>query len=94
MRKYMIEREVPGVGGLEGARAGEAAATSNSALAQIKGVQWQQSFITADRTYCVYLAESEDAIREHARLSGFPANRITPITDIWDPSTAQRCKLS
>lgn len=91
LKKYMIEREVPGVGGMTAAKSGEAAATSNKALAQVAGVQWQQSYITGDRTYCVYLAENEDAIREHARISGFPANKITEIKDVWDPSTALRC---
>lgn len=91
LKKYMIERGVPGVGKLSETQSGEAATTSNNALAKVAGVQWQQSYITADKTFCVYLAENEQAIREHARLSGFPADRITEIMDVWDPSTAQRC---
>ena len=90
LKKYMIEREVPGVGQMCGVKAAAPAGTSNKALAQVKGVQLQQSYITGDKTYCVYLAESEDAIKEHARISGFPANKITEIVDVWDPSTATR----
>lgn len=94
LRKYMIEREVPGVGALNAPQSGEAAKTSNTALAKVAGVQWQQSYICGDKTYCVYLAENENAILEHARLSGFPANRITEIKDVWDPTTALRCELA
>ncbi|MFZ1988953.1 MAG: DUF4242 domain-containing protein [Alphaproteobacteria bacterium] len=87
LKKYMIEREVPGVGNMRGPKSAGPAETSNKALAQVKGVQWQQSYIAGDKTFCVYLAENEDAIREHARISGFPANKITEIVDVWDPST-------
>ncbi len=90
LRKFMIEREVPGVGTTVGPKSGEAAQTSNKALAQLNGIQWQQSFITMDKTFCIYFAENEDVIREHARISGFPANKITEITDVWDPGTAAR----
>jgi Nickel responsive protein SCO4226-like len=87
LKKYMIEREVAGVGDMTGPKSAGPAETSNKALAQIKGIQWQQSFITQNKTYCVYLAVNEDVIREHAKLSGFPANKITEIVDVWDPST-------
>ena len=88
MKKYMIEREIPGVGAFTGEQLKGAAATSNAALAKLSGVQWQESYVTGDKTFCVYLAESEDAIREHSRLSGFPANRITEIASVIDPTTA------
>ena len=89
MKKYLIEREIPGVHQLEGEALKGAAATSNAALAQLAPkVQWVESFVTKDKTVCVYLAEDEAAVREHARLSGFPANRITEVTRIIDPTTA------
>ena len=89
MRKFMIEREIEGVGGFDSCQLGDAAATSNTALAELAPrVQWQHSYVTGDRTYCVYLAEDEAAIHAHAALSGFPANQITEITSIIDPTTA------
>lgn len=94
LRRFIIEREIPGVGRLGPEQLGEAARTSNGALARIGGIQWQHSYVTADKTFCVYLAESEEAIREHARLSGFPATRITEVTDIIDPTTERFCALA
>ena len=77
MRKFLIEREIPGVGSFDSCALSDAASKSNGALAELAPrVQWQQSYVTADGTYCVYLAEDEDAIRAHAELSGFPASRI------------------
>jgi len=87
MKKYVIEREIPGVCNID---MSAAAQTSNAALAQLAPrVQWQHSYVTADKTFCIYLAESEAAVEEHARLSGFPANRITEVTEIIDPATAR-----
>lgn len=89
MKKYLIEREIPGVEKLNGEELKGAAATSNAALAQLgPKVQWVQSFVTKDKTFCLYLAEDEEVVREHARLSGFPANRITEVTGMIDPTTA------
>jgi len=90
LKKYVIEREIPGVGGMAACDLGDAAKTSNAALAQLTGIQWQYSFVTQDKTFCVYLAESEEAIHEHARLSGFPANKVTKIVTMIDPSTEQQ----
>ena len=87
LKKYMIERDVPGVGKMRGPASAAPAETSNKALAQLKGIQWLHSYITQDKTFCVYLAESEAPILEHVKLSGFPANKITEIVDEWDPST-------
>ena len=90
MKAYMIERELPGIGSAGESDLAAAAGTSNKALAQLAPrVQWQHSYVTGDRTYCVYLAQDEDAIREHARLSGFPASKITPISGRIDPTTAE-----
>lgn len=89
MKKYLIEREIPGVGAFTSEQLRGAAQTSNAALAQLANkVQWQESYVTGDKTFCVYLADSEDSIREHSRLSGFPANRITEIRGVIDPATA------
>jgi len=91
MKQYVIERDIPGVGKLTRPQLGEAAAKSNDALDKLKGrVQWVQSFVANDKTFCVYLAESEAAVQEHARISGFPANRVTEISGIIDPMTADR----
>ncbi|MBC8242652.1 MAG: DUF4242 domain-containing protein [Alphaproteobacteria bacterium] len=94
MKKYIIERDIPGVGGMTASDLGNAAKTSNAALAKLNGIQWQNSYVTADKTFCVYLAESEDAIYEHARLSGFPANKVTHVQMIIDPTTERQCDLA
>jgi Nickel responsive protein SCO4226-like len=94
LRKFVIEREVPGIGGTDLAGMGEAAKVSNGALARLEGIQWQHSYVTADKTFCIYLAESEDLIREHARLSGFPANTITEVTEVIDPTTERQCAMA
>jgi Protein of unknown function (DUF4242) len=89
MQRYMIERELPGVGCLTGEQLKEVAATSNSALAKLSGrAQWLQSFVTDDKTFCIYLADSEAAVHEHARLSGFPATKVTEVRGVIDPRTA------
>jgi hypothetical protein len=87
VKTYMIDRDIPGVGQMTGEQLKGAAQTSNAALAQLTGVEWQQSFVTGDKTFCVYRAENEDVIREHARISGFPANKITEIAGVIDPAT-------
>jgi len=88
MKKYVIERDIPGVGQMTQNDLSGAAKTSNGALAKLAPkVQWQQSYVTKDKTFCIYLAENEDAIREHARISGFPANKITEVTGVIDPAT-------
>lgn len=90
MKKYIIEREIPGVDKMGPGDLSGAAKASNAALAQLAPrVQWVQSYVAKDKTFCVYLAENEDAIREHARISGFPANKITEITGLIDPTTAR-----
>jgi hypothetical protein len=90
MKRYVIERDIPGVEGLKGEQLQGAAATSCDALAKLAPrVQWEHSYVTKDKTFCVYLADDEAAIEEHARISGFPANRITEVRGIIDPTTAQ-----
>ena len=89
MKRYVIERDIPGVGSLNRDQLKGAAATSNDALAKLSGkVQWQQSFVVDDKTFCIYLADGEASVREHARLSGFPASKITEVRSVIDPLTA------
>lgn len=89
MKRYVIERDLPGVGGLSPEQLKGAAATSNEALAKLNGkAQWLQSFVVEDKTFCIYLAEDEAAVHEHARLSGFPASKVTEVKTIIDPTTA------
>ncbi len=89
MKKYLIEREIAGVDQLSAGELKGAAAASNAALAQLgPKVQWVESFVTKDKTFCIYLAEDEAVIQEHARLSGFPANKVTEIAGKIDPTTA------
>lgn len=88
MKKFVIERLIPGIGMVQPAGIAEAAATSNAALSRLAPrVQWIESFVTNDKTFCIYLAEDEDAITEHARLSGIPATVITQVTAMMDPTT-------
>ena len=91
MKKYLIEREIPKVGDLQGEQLKQAAATSNKALAAIgsRDIQWVESYVAENKTFCVYLATDESAIRKHAELSGFPANRITEIGKVISPKTAE-----
>jgi hypothetical protein len=90
MKRYVIEREIPGVGSLTGAKLKGAAEQSNAALAKLAGkAQWIQSYVADNKTFCVYLAESEAAVHEHAKLSGFPASKVTEISGIIDPTTAR-----
>ena len=89
MRRYMIEREIPGIGDFSVTELCGAARASNKALASIgPSIQWQHSYVAGDKTFCVYLAESEDDIKKHADLSGIPFARITEVAQIIDPLTA------
>lgn len=88
MKRYLIEREIPAVGTLEREQLREAAKKSNEALRQLgPDIQWIESFVAGDKTFCVYLAKDEDIIQEHARISGFPASKITEIRKRIDPTT-------
>ncbi|MDZ5460443.1 DUF4242 domain-containing protein [Azohydromonas lata] len=88
MKRYVIEREIPGVGQLNAEQLKGASATSNEALAKLNGkVQWVQSFVVDDKTFCIYLAESEADVQEHAKLSGFPASKVSEVRSVIDPMT-------
>ena len=89
--KYIIERDIPKVGSLERHQLSDAAEKSNDALAQLSPhVQWIESYVASDKTFCVYLATDEETIRKHAEISGFPATKITRIRKMIDPTTAKR----
>ena len=88
LKRFVIERDIPAVGRMTAPQLKDAACTSNAALAKLAPrVQWEHSYVTGDKTFCVYLAEDEAAVREHARLSGFPATKITEVRSIIDPVT-------
>ena len=90
MPKFLIEREIPGAGDLS---AGELHAISQKSCAVLRElgprVQWVESFVTGDKIYCVYIAPDEAAVREHAERGGFPANRVSEIARVIDPTTAE-----
>jgi hypothetical protein len=91
MRRFVIEREIPQVGSLDGLQLKAAAAQSNEALAKLApDIQWEHSYVVGDKTFCIYLAKDEAVIRKHAEISGFPANRITEVRNVIDPMTASR----
>ncbi|MDT4289015.1 DUF4242 domain-containing protein [Methylomonas sp. MO1] len=88
MPKYIIEREIPGAGQLTQAELQGISQKSCGVLRDMgPRIQWLQSYVTGDKVYCIYIADNEQAIREHAEQGGFPANRIEQITTIIDPST-------
>jgi len=89
MRKFIIERELPKVGTLDREALKGAAAKSNDALRQLApAIQWVESYVAENKTFCVYLAENEEVIRKHSELSGFPANTVTEVRRTIDPTTA------
>lgn len=90
MPKYVIEREIPGVGDSTVDALQAVSQTSCSVLKDLgPQIQWVHSYVTGDKIYCVYIAPNEDMIREHATRGGFPANRISEIKSIIDPTTAE-----
>ncbi|EJM64409.1 DUF4242 domain-containing protein [Pseudomonas fluorescens] len=89
MPKFVIEREIQGAGALSERDLKAASQKSCRALRELPEVQWLQSYVTGDKLYCVYIAPSEAQIQEHARISGFPANRISQVMNIIDPTTAE-----
>lgn len=89
LKRYMIERDVPGIGGMSIVELCGVSRASNQAIEKIgKKLQWQHSYVAGDKTFCVYIADSEETIRRHAELGGFPVNKITEIPQIIDPLTA------
>lgn len=89
MPQYMIEREIPGAGNLSDAELQAIAKRSVTVLQEMgPEIRWLHSYVTGDKVYCVYIAPDEDAIREHARRGGFPANRISAVRKMIGPETA------
>ena len=89
MPKFLIERELPGAGKLSPADLHAISQKSCSVIRTLPGVQWVESFVTDDKIYCVYIAPDEQAVRDHATQGGFPANRISAIRRMIDPTTAE-----
>ena len=89
MRRFVIERDIPKVGTFEREQLRGAAAKSNEVLTQLgPDIQWIESFVADNKTFCIYLAKDEAIIRKHAEMSGFPATKITEVRKIIDPTTA------
>lgn len=89
LKRYMIERDIPGIGGMSIIELCGASRASNQAIETIgNSIQWQHSYVAGDKSFCIYLAEDEEVIRQHAELSGIPAGKITEIPQIIDPLTA------
>jgi hypothetical protein len=90
MPKYVIEREIPGAGKLSAAELHGIAQKSCGVLRNMgPQIQWLHSYVTDDKIYCVYIAPNEEAVRQHAQQGGFPANRISAIRRMIDPTTAE-----
>ena len=91
MPKYVIEREIPGAGDMSAEQLQGISQKSCIVLCDMSGanIQWIQSYVTGDKVYCVYIAPNEDIIREHATRGGFPANRVSEVKTIIDPTTAE-----
>jgi cell division inhibitor SulA len=90
MPKYLIERELPGAGKLSAPELQAISQKSCGVLNQLgPQIQWLQSYVTGDKIYCVYIAPNEEIVREHARQGGFPANRVSEVKAVIDPTTAE-----
>lgn len=90
MPKFLIEREIPGAGKLSGAELKDISQKSCGVLAEMgPSIQWVESYVTGDKIYCIYVAVSEAAVREHASRGGFPANRVAKIERMIDPTTSE-----
>lgn len=90
MPKYLIEREIPGLGNLTTAELQGLSAKSCGVLRELgPSIQWNESYVTQDKLYCVYIAPNEASVREHARKGGFPANKVSEVKRVIDPTTAE-----
>lgn len=90
MPKYLIEREIDGIGGSTADQLQEISQTSCSVLREMgPSIQWLHSYVTADKIYCVYIAADDRMVREHATRGGFPANRVSELVTVIDPTTAE-----
>ncbi len=93
MPRYVIERDIPEIGSADHDALQSAAEKSNGVLAEMKsekkGIQWEHSYVTGNKTFCIYIAKDESLIQEHAQRSGFPATIVTEVTGMIDPVTAE-----
>ena len=93
MPRYVIERDIPAIGSAERDALRDASQQSNGVLAAMKAenknIQWEHSYVTGDKTFCIYIADNEDLIGEHAERSGFPATKVTQVKNMIDPVTAE-----
>ena len=90
MPKYVIERDIPGAGDLSSEELQGISQTSCNVLSEMgPQIQWLESYVTGDKIYCIYIAPDEEAVREHASKGGFPANRVSEVRTIIDPTTAE-----
>jgi len=91
MPKYVIEREIPGAGQLTSDQLQGISQKSCGVLKDLgPQIQWVQSYVTDDKIYCVYIAPNAEMVKEHAKLGGFPANRVSEVREIIDPTTAEK----
>ncbi|MGB8262173.1 MAG: DUF4242 domain-containing protein [Terracidiphilus sp.] len=90
MPRFVIEREIPGAGKLSAGQLQAISQTSCGVLRQMgPQIQWVQSFVTDDKVYCIYIAPDEETVRQHAQQGGFPANRVSQVRSVIDPTTAE-----
>jgi cell division inhibitor SulA len=93
MPRYVIERDIPKIGSADREALREAAKQSNTILAEMraekKNIQWEHTYVAGDKTFCIYIADNEALIREHAQRSGFPATKVTEVRKVIDPVTAE-----
>ena len=90
MPKYVIEREIPGAGKLTAEELKAISQTSCDVLRKMGSeIQWIQSYVTDDKLYCIYIAPNDEMVREHAKLGGFPANSVSQVATIIDPTTSE-----
>jgi hypothetical protein len=94
MPRYVIERDIPAIGSADREALREASKRSNGVLAEMKAekknIQWEHSYVASDKTFCIYIADDESLIHEHAKRSGFPASKVTAVRKMIDPVTAEK----
>jgi len=94
MPRYVIERDIPSIGSADREALREASKRSNGVLAEMKAekkhIQWEHSYVAGDKTFCIYIADDESLIHEHAKRSGFPATKVTAVRKMIDPVTAEK----
>jgi len=94
MPRYVIERDIPGIGSADRNALREAADKSNGVISEMKiehkNIQWEHSYVAGDKTFCIYIADNESLLREHSQRSGFPITKIVEVQRIIDPVTAEK----